>query len=145
MSFTTWLSERLPLSSRSSGSALRPAFQRGVRPAQRGFRPALEFLESRSMLSALPVTSAVDDVTQHGTLRYAVAHAHSGDTIVLAPALQSAGITLTQGELLLSQTGLTIKSGGNAPVTISGNNSSRVFEVAGGADVTLSNVLKTNC
>jgi hypothetical protein len=87
--------------------------------------------------------SALDDASQRGTRRFAVAHAQSGDTILLAPALQSTGITLTQGELLLGQTGLTIKSVGNAPVTISGNKISRVFEVAGGADVTLSNVLIT--
>ncbi|HEY2840503.1 MAG TPA: hypothetical protein VGJ26_15205, partial [Pirellulales bacterium] len=143
MSFTNWLSERVPLSFQTSGSAVRPMFKKRVRPAQRRFSPVIEYLESRSMLSAIPVTSAVDDVSQRGTLRYAVAHAQSGDTILLAAALQSTGITLTQGELLLSQTGLTIKSAGNASVTISGNSISRVFEVAGGADVTLSNVLIT--
>lgn len=95
------------------------------------------------MLSTIPVTSALDDPTQRGTLRYAVAHAGNGDTILLTPAIHGAGITLTQGELLLGQQGLTIKSVGNAPVTISGGGSSRVFEVAGGADVTLSNVLIT--
>jgi hypothetical protein len=144
MSFTSWLSERLPLTSQTSGSSQRLAFKRRTRPAQRGFRPSLECLEGRSMLSALPVTSALDDVSQRGTLRYAVAHAQSGDTILLTPAIPSTGITLTQGELLLRQTGLTIKSVGNSPVTISGNNNSRVFEVADGASVTLSNLLITD-
>ena len=95
------------------------------------------------MLSTLPVTSSLDDVTQRGTLRYAVAHAGNGDTILLAPAIQGGGITLTQGELLLGQKGLTIKSVGNAPRTISGGGISRIFEVAPGASVTLSNLTIT--
>ena len=45
-------------------------------------------LENRCLPSTLPVTSAADDVTHPGTLRYAVAHAGNGD--------------LQQAELLLS-------------------------------------------
>jgi hypothetical protein len=139
MSLTHWLSEGLRLSSRTP----RPASNWRGRPARSTFRPGLECLEGRWVPSTLPVTSALDDATQRGTLRYAVAHAQSGDTILLTPAIHGAGITLTQGELLLSQQGLTIKSAGSAPVTISGGNLSRVFEVASGASVTLSNVTVT--
>jgi hypothetical protein len=113
------------------------------RPRRPSFRHGFECLEGRRMLSTLPVTSTLDDATQRGTLRYAVAHAGNGDTILLAPTVQSNGITLTQGELLLGQTGLTIKSVGNAPVTISGGGASRIFEVAPGANITLSNLLIT--
>src|SRR4051794_65642 len=108
------------------------------------FRPALEVLEDRRVPATLPVTSTLDDVTQRGTLRYAVAHAGDGDTILLTPAVARAGITLTQGELLLTQQNLTIASAAPPrPVTISGNHLSRIFEVAGGATVTLSNVTVT--
>jgi hypothetical protein len=115
------------------------------RPRRRTIRPALEHLEGRWLRSAsvLPVTSALDDVGQRGTLRYAVAHAQNGDTILLTPVVAKTGITLTQGELLLGQQGLTIKAVGDAPVTISGDNQSRVFEVDGGASVALSDVTVT--
>jgi len=139
MSFTSWLSGRLPLSSRTP----RLAAKRRARPAQRAFRPGLQCLEGRLVPSTLPVTSALDDVSQRGTLRYAVAHADNGDTILLTGAVAKTGITLTQGELLLGQQGLTIKSAGNAPTRISGGGTSRIFEVASGASVTLSNLTIT--
>ena len=56
-----------------------------------------------------------------------------------------AGITLTQGELLLTQQNLTIDTkAGQPPVTISGGNLSRIFEVATGASVTLHNLTITD-
>jgi hypothetical protein len=76
-----------------------------------------------------------------GTLRHAVAHAVDGDTILLTGAVKTNGITLTQGELILTQQNLTIRSAARPnPVTISGGGNSRIFEVAGGASVTLSNL-----
>lgn len=72
MSFTSWLSERMPLSSRTSGLALRPAFKRRSRIAPRSFRTGFEDLEGRRMLSTLPVTNTLDDIAQRGTLRYAM-------------------------------------------------------------------------
>src|SRR5947209_5973222 len=114
-----------------------------TRPAPRS-RPRLVLLEDRCVPSTLPVTSPLDDVTQRGTLRYAVAHAGNGDTILLTGAVAQAGITLNQGELLLTQQHLTIRSAAAPnPVTISGGNLSRVFEVASGASVTVSNVTVT--
>src|SRR6516162_5858938 len=90
--------ERLPASSR----------RRRTKPAPR-VQLRLEALEDRSVPSTIPVTSSLDDVTQRGTLRYAVAHAGNGDTILLTGAVKTTGITLTQGELLLTQQDLTIR------------------------------------
>jgi hypothetical protein len=103
--------------------------------------PQLLVLEDRLTPSTLPVTSVADNVNQPGTLRYDVAHAHSGDTILLTGAVQS-GIVLTQGELLLKQN-VTITSAGNHHIQISGDGLSRVFEVASGAQVSLSKLILT--
>jgi hypothetical protein len=92
--------------------------------------------------STLPVTSTLDDVSKPGTLRYAVAHAGDGDTIRFSPALHGAPIVLTQGELLLTHD-VTIEPLKGGPQTISGNNLSRVFELAPGASVSLSNLTIT--
>ena len=105
------------------------------------FRPALETLENRLTPSTLPVTSTADDANQPGTLRFDVAHARSGDTILLTGAVKG-GIVLTQGELLLNQN-VAIKSAGSHHIGISGGGLSRVFEVASGAQVSLSNLILT--
>src|SRR5437870_4436087 len=73
----------------------------------------------------LAVTSSADDVTQNHTLRYAVAHAQNGDTILLTAAIKDP-IVLTQGELIVSQN-VTILSVPAQTPTISGNGISRVF------------------
>jgi hypothetical protein len=95
-------------------------------------------LEDRVVLSTLTVTSSADDVTQNHTLRYAVAHAQSGDTILLTAAVKDP-IVLTQGELVLSQD-VTIQSVPSRTPTISGGKNSRIFEIAVGASVTLSDL-----
>src|SRR5262249_3681112 len=73
--------------------------------------------------------------------RYDVAHAQSGDTILLTGAVKG-GIVLTQGELLLNQN-VAIKSAGNHQIMISGDGLSRVFEIAPGAQVSLSDLILT--
>jgi hypothetical protein len=100
-------------------------------------RPGLEALEDRCVPSTLAVTSTDDNINEKGTLRYAVAHASSGDTILLKDAVQ--GITLTQGDLVLN-TDLTIKTEDNHLVTLSGGGNSRVFELTSGADVILNHL-----
>src|SRR5713101_2445871 len=101
-------------------------------------RLALEALEDRCVPSTLTVTSSSDDITLNHTLRYAVAHAQSGDTILLTAAI-TAPIVLTHGELVLSQN-VTIKSVPTQTPTISGNGMSRIFEISAGAQVVLDNL-----
>jgi len=127
MSLTHWLSERLGLSRR-------PASQRPC-PARSTFRPRLETLEDRWCPSTLTVSSIADSGAN--SLRADIAAAHNGDTIAFAPNLDGQTITLTKGELLLNKN-LTITGFSDHGLTVSGNNHSRVFEVATGSQVNLS-------
>ena len=87
-------------------SWIRNLFARSVTRPMRKKPPrarlVLEALEDRCVPSTLTVTSSADDVTLNHTLRYAVAHAQSGDTILLTAAITTP-IVLTHGELVLSQ------------------------------------------
>ena len=102
-----------------------------------GFRPWLEALESRQLLSTLTVSSASDSGS--GSLRAEIAAAQSGDTIIFAGSLSGETITLTSGELEPAKN-LTIQGLGAGQLTISGNSASRVFEVAPNITVTLSSM-----
>jgi hypothetical protein len=136
MSLTRWLSERLGLS-RIRELAARPASPR-KRPT---FRPALEALEERWVLSTLTVLNNLDSGA--GSLRADVAAAHNGDTINFAASLNGQTITLTSGELLIKKN-LTIAGPGAGELTVSGNKASRVFEVAKMENVTLSGLTISN-
>src|SRR5262245_52991032 len=114
----------------------RPAARAADRPH---FRPGLESLEDRSLLSTLSVVNLNDSGA--GSLRYELAQAHSGDTIVFARRLHGT-ITLTSGELQVGQS-VTIKGPGASRVAIDGNHASRVFEILSGADVTMSGLTVT--
>lgn len=111
---------------------------------------SVESLEDRCVPSTFNVIYSADSLAS-GTLRWAVANARNGDTINIQPlstfhfTLQGGytttvgrDIVLTQGELYLAHN-VTIESTGPVP-TISGNNMSRVFEVAYGANVALLNL-----
>src|SRR5262249_12281762 len=141
MRFLTWLRQRGG-ADQAARRGRQTARKFPGRPPPR-LRPQLEALEDRCVPSTLAVTSSIDDVTQHGTLRYAVAHAASGDTILLAADLAKTLVVLTQGELLLNQD-VTIEGLPPNPVTISGGGNSRVFEVAANAHVTLSELTITD-
>ena len=110
----------------------------GRRSCRTAFRPRLEALEDRCVPSTLTVTNADDDVTETHTLRWAVANAVSGDTILLTAAVKSP-IVLTQGELVLSDN-VTIESVPARTPTISGDGISRVFEISAGVTVSLMNL-----
>jgi hypothetical protein len=105
------------------------------------FRPRLEALEERTALSTLTVLNTSDH--DPGSLRAILAAASSGDQIVFDPALSGQTITLTSGELLLNKN-LTITGPGAGSLTVSGNNASRVFEVAGGATDSVSGLTVSN-
>jgi hypothetical protein len=91
--------------------------------------------------STLTVLNNLDSGS--GSLRADIAAAHNGDTIVFAPSLDGQTITLTSGELLIKRN-LTIAGPGAGNLTISGNNASRVFEVAQKESVTLSGLTISN-
>ncbi|MGC2234761.1 MAG: choice-of-anchor Q domain-containing protein [Pyrinomonadaceae bacterium] len=83
------------------------------------------------------------------SLREAIAAANASgspeleNVIIFNPAVFNAAqtITLTLGELQINNSGIfSIQGTGSNLLTISGNNSSRVFYITGGATVTLSNL-----
>ena len=99
--------------------------------------PRLEFLEERTLLSVDMVSNSND--SGPGSLRNAIATASAGDKIEfnMAPGNVTSPITLTSGELTIAQN-LKIIGPGASDLTISGNESSTVFAVSTGTNVTLS-------
>ena len=79
-----------------------------------------------------------------GSLRQLIADAAPGDTIIVDPSLSGDTITLTSGELLIDES-LSLKAF-DLPqgITISGNQSSRVFNIAGGNSVTMAGITVSN-
>ena len=73
-----------------------------------------------------------------GTLRQAISDASGGDIIAFAAGISN--ITLTSGEININKS-LTIDSPGANLLTISGNNTSRVFSVSSGIDVIINGLL----
>jgi hypothetical protein len=109
-----------------------------LRRAPRRWRPAFEALEGRAMLSTLSVVNNAD--SGPGSLRAELAAAQNGDTIVFAPSLNGQTIALSpsSGELNITKE-VNIEGPGAGELTISGNNSSRVFQdLAGAVPVTIS-------
>ena len=81
------------------------------------------------------VTSTADDPNDTTTLRGAINAAASGDTIDLTSVTGT--IVLTNGQLFVAPN-LTIKGPGASKLAISGNNSSRVFDIGADAIVMIS-------
>jgi phospholipase/lecithinase/hemolysin len=91
----------------------------------------------------LPSTLTVTNLNDGGigSLRYELALARDGDTIVFARGLQGT-LTLTSGELQVGAS-VTIQGPGPDRLAISGNHASRVFEVMPGAEATISGLTVT--
>jgi hypothetical protein len=101
---------------------------------RRRFRPRLEGLEDRTVPSTLTVTNNLDSGA--GSLRAAIKSAGSGDTIVFDAGLDGQTITLTSDELAIKKS-LDIEGPGAGKLTISGNDTNRVFDVSEGLTVTI--------
>ncbi len=106
-----------------------------------------------NVFTPLVVTTANDELdTMYDpadlSLREAIvlANAHTGaDTITFAPSVAGQTITLTLGELAFTDTtgATTVSGSADSPVTVSGNDASRVFKVMAGAAATLSDLVAT--
>src|SRR6516165_4332218 len=106
-------------------------------PCRQHVRLRLEPLEDRSMPSIFLVTNLNDSGSGSLRAEIAAANAHSGaDEIDFAAALTGT-ITLTSGELLITRS-VTINGPGAGQLSVSGNNSSRVFDMTSGLNVTRS-------
>ena len=88
------------------------------------------------------VTSTAD--SSAGSLRQAIANSISGDVINFAPYLSGATIMITSGEMQLNGN-LTIDASALANgIRLDGSYASRIFNIAGGANVMLNSLTLTN-
>src|SRR6516165_7754129 len=145
MSFLNRLLKRISGQSRRyRARPRRPLSSFGILAAQ------VETLEVRTLLSSTFVVNSLTDIGTGsgftGDIRYCIAQAdqsaNAGSTITFSAALTGSTITLTQGELLISDA-MTITGPGATSLAISGNNSSRLFDVASVGSLTLENVTLT--
>src|SRR5258706_4444683 len=108
-----------------------------------GFEVPQTSAQSQNSLEVNTLVDTNDGVCDASScsLREAIANATSGNTVTFASGL-SGTIVLTNGELAIS-TNLTITGPGAKALAISGNNSSRVFNITSGT-VTLANMTIRN-
>jgi hypothetical protein len=110
----------------------RPAFSRRPRCL-----PRLEALEDRTVPATLTVLNNLDHGA--GSLRDTIAAAASGDTIAFAPSLNGQTVTLTGGPIAVSKS-LDLEGPGETLLTVSGGSTSRLFDIRGGANVTIADL-----
>jgi hypothetical protein len=137
MMFATWLQWLKRGSGRGSRVGCHTTKRRAV-SLMRSVVPRLEALEDRTLLSTFTVLNLND--SGPGSLRAAVAS--GDDTIAFAKGLHGT-IVLTSGELMLNNS-VTINGPGANRLAVSGNNSSRVFEVAAGLNVAINGLTITH-
>ncbi|MEY2481541.1 MAG: hypothetical protein QOK24_69, partial [Verrucomicrobiota bacterium] len=96
-----------------------------------------------TLLCGNPVTVATNADSGAGSLRQALVDVCDGGTINFAAGLNGQTILLTTGELLINKN-VTINGPNAALLTVSGNNTSRVFEITSGKIVTISGLTIAN-
>jgi hypothetical protein len=129
------------LRSAKRGLGRRPRTRRSVTRERRSFVPRLEALDDRALLSTLTVLNNFDKGA--GSLRDAIVHAHDGDDIDFAPNLAGETITLTSGALVI-RSSVDIQGLGAHKLTISGNDTSRVFDISAGLEVKIADLTITH-
>ena len=135
MVFSSWVQELKQILGRGNRASRRAN--------RRSFVPRLESCEDRTMPSTFSVLNLNDSGT--GSLRAAIASANThvgADTIVFSPGLHGI-ITLTTGELLITDS-VSISGSGASNLSVSGNNASRVFEINTGLNVSINNLTITH-
>jgi len=103
-------------------------------------------IASAGMTLILPVSYAVTNTADSGpgSLRQAIASSVSGGTINFAPYLSGSTIIITNGEMQLTGN-LTIDASAlTNGIWLNGNYASRIFNIAGGANVVLNSLTLTN-
>src|SRR5215472_10990347 len=133
---TMWISQN-----RHERRLCLPRGSRSLAPQRHRFRPRLEGLEERTVLSTLTVLNTLDKGA--GSLRDTITGAKSGDTIVFDPSLNGDTITLTSDQLEINKN-LDIEGPGASLLTISGNDANRVFDISGGLAVTIAGLTVTH-
>lgn len=118
------------------------------RSTRRAIRAAaMEMLEERRLMAAFIVTSVLDD-NSGGTLREAIAAANANadaDTIDFDSSLSGAAITLTAGELGISEDlAITGPAGGVSVVRDSASGDFRIFNVAAATTVSMEGLTISN-
>src|SRR5262249_16070730 len=113
-------------------------------PTQRQrFVPRLEALECRTVLSTFTVENLAD--SGPGSLRQAILDANhqlGADMIDFAPGARDGTIALTSGQLSITDD-VQIDGPGADRLAVSGNDSSRVFQIAGGVTVAIDDLTLT--
>jgi hypothetical protein len=117
--------------------------KRNSRAGRGQYRPWLETLEDRLVPSTIPVTNKLD--SGPGSLRQAIIDANGNpgaDTIVFDKGV-SGTIKLTSGEMLITDS-VTISGPGANKLAVSGNDISRIFDVAAGLNVAINGLTITH-
>ncbi|GAL87475.1 cadherin domain-containing protein [Sporocytophaga myxococcoides] len=95
-----------------------------------------------SKATKITVTSEQDSIP--GSLRFAIDHAQSGDTIIFSSELAGGKITLTKGALVINKA-LVIVGPGENNLRLSGNRQFAIFKITPNGNLNLSGVTITEC
>ena len=119
----------------------RPKSRRNAGCPRTSIIPRFEILEGRTLPSTLTVLNTLDKGA--GSLRDAITNAKSGDTIVFASSLAGQTIVLTSDQLTINNS-LDIEGPGAGLLTVSGNDTNRVFDINEGLAVTIAGLTITH-